>query len=155
MGGPNRAEGTFYVFRTFMSQNDLFNLKHYGSYLSWRGKRHNHFVQSRLDKAQSNSEWTDIFPSCRSQYLKYEGSHNRPLISFIDTKIRKCHIIFKTYGSPTLISKWRRNYLSVKEIFVLRARNSMRTAGRRLRTLKNYLTQPCPTRFPMSQLSTT
>ena len=41
-GGPDRAEGTFCAFRTFLSNNDLFDLKHSGSYLSWRGKRHTH-----------------------------------------------------------------------------------------------------------------
>ena len=33
-GGPDRAEGTFGAFRSFLSQNDLFDLKHSGSYLS-------------------------------------------------------------------------------------------------------------------------
>ena len=63
-GEPDRAEGTFCAFRTFLSHNDLFDLKHSGSYLSWRGKRHSHLVQCRLDRWISNSEWIELFPSC-------------------------------------------------------------------------------------------
>lgn len=43
-GGPARAEGTLCAFRTFLSQNGLFDLKFSGSYLSWRGKRHTHLA---------------------------------------------------------------------------------------------------------------
>lgn len=88
-GGPERAEGTFSAFRTFLSKNDLFDLKHSGSYLSWRGKRHTHLVLCRLDRAISNSAWADLFPACRSQYLKYEGSDHRPLLSFLIHQKRK------------------------------------------------------------------
>lgn len=83
-GGPARAEGTFCSFRTFMSQNGLFDLKHCGNFLSWRGKRRSHLVHCRLDRAISNAEWTELFPSCRSQYLRYEGSDHRPILSFLD-----------------------------------------------------------------------
>lgn len=65
-GGPARAEGTFTAFRTFLSENDLFDLKHSGNALSWRGKRGTHLVRCRLDRAMSNPEWMDLFPSCRS-----------------------------------------------------------------------------------------
>ena len=43
----------------------------------------------------SNSEWTEQFPACRSQYLKFEGSDHRPLLSFLDTTRRKCRRIFR------------------------------------------------------------
>lgn len=94
-GGPERAEGTFCAFRTFLSENRLFDLKHSGSFLSWRGKRHSHLVQCRLDRSMSNINWTELFPSCRSLYLKYEGSDYRPLLSFLDTKRRRGHKIFR------------------------------------------------------------
>ena len=94
-GGPCRAEGTFVAFRTFLSSNDLYDLKHHGSFLSWRGKRGTHLVQCRLDRAISNSSWSDLFPSCRSQYLKYEASDHRPLLSFLDTTKRKGTRIFR------------------------------------------------------------
>lgn len=94
-GGPERAEGTFCAFRTFLSENDLFDIKHYGNFLSWRGKRNTHIVQCRLDRAISNSEWMNIFPSCRSQYLKYEASDHRPLLKFLDTRRKKGMKIFR------------------------------------------------------------
>lgn len=46
-----RAEGTFCSFRSFLSENDLFDIKHSGNFLSWRGKRGNHLVHCRLDRA--------------------------------------------------------------------------------------------------------
>lgn len=94
-GGPDRTEGTFCAFRSFLSQNDLFDLKYSGSYLSWRGKRHTHLVLCRLDRSLSNSEWADVFPACRSQYLKFEGSDHRPLMSFLDTSRKKGPKIFR------------------------------------------------------------
>lgn len=94
-GGPARAEGTFCAFRTFLSHNGLFDLKHSGSSLSWRGQRHSHLVQCRLDRSISNSEWTDLYPSCRSQYLKYGGSDHRPLLSFLDTTRKKGQKLFR------------------------------------------------------------
>ena len=94
-GGPDRAEGTFCAFRSFLSENGLFDLKHHGSFLSWRGQRHTHLVRCRLDRSMSNSEWTELFPSCRSQYLRFEGSDHRPLISFLDTTRRKGRKIFR------------------------------------------------------------
>lgn len=63
--------------------------------MSWRGKRHTHLVLCRLDRALSNSEWTDLFPACRSQYLKFEGSDHRPLLSFLDTSKKKGAKIFR------------------------------------------------------------
>lgn len=94
-GGPERAEGTFCAFRTFLSKNDLFDMRHSGSFLSWRGKRHTHLVQCRLDRAICNTEWSDLYPSCRSQYLRYEGSDHRPLTSFLDTRHKRGNGIFR------------------------------------------------------------
>ncbi|XP_013751397.2 uncharacterized protein LOC106453727 [Brassica napus] len=88
-GGAERAEGSFCAFRTFLSENELFDVKHYGNFLSWRGKRNQHLVQCRLDRSISNSEWMDMFPSCRSQYMRYEASDHRPLLNFLDTRRKK------------------------------------------------------------------
>ena len=73
-GGPERSEGSFCAFRSFLSQLDLFDIKHSGNYLSWRGKRGTHVVQCRLDRSMCNSDWAELFPFCRSQYLNFEGS---------------------------------------------------------------------------------
>ncbi|KAG2274085.1 hypothetical protein Bca52824_056640 [Brassica carinata] len=94
-GGPERTEGTFGAFRTFLSENDLFDLKHSGNVFSWRGKRGTHLVRCRLDRALSNPEWIDLFPSSRCQYLKFEGSDHRPIISYLDTTKKKGHNLFR------------------------------------------------------------
>ena len=93
--GIVRPEGTLCAFRNFMSQNNLFDIKHFGNCRSWRGKRNTHLVQCRLDRSMCNSDWSDLFPSCRSQYPKYEASDHRPLISFLDTSRRKGTKIFR------------------------------------------------------------
>ena len=42
-----------------------------------------------------NNAWSDLFPSCRSQYLKYEGSDHQPLLAFLDTTVIKGKGIFR------------------------------------------------------------
>ncbi|CAA7038820.1 unnamed protein product [Microthlaspi erraticum] len=89
-GGPARTEGSFVEFRSFMSECDLFDLRFSGNFLSWRGKRRNHLVRCRLDRAMANSYWIEAYPSGRSEYLKFEGSDHRPLITtFQAVKKRK------------------------------------------------------------------
>lgn len=83
-GGPERPEGSFIDLRTFMSECDLFDLRYSGNFLSWRGKRHDHLVYCRLDRSMSNTEWALTYPSGRSEYLPFEGSDHRPLITFFD-----------------------------------------------------------------------
>lgn len=90
-----RAEGTLCAFRSFLSQNDLFDLKHSGNFLSWRGRRGSHLIHCRLDRAISNTDLTELYPSCRSQYLHYEGLDHRPLISFLDPTRKKGNRIFR------------------------------------------------------------
>lgn len=55
-GGPQRAEGTFGDFSTFLSEGDLYDLRHSGNCFSWIGRRNEHLVKCRLDRALSNSE---------------------------------------------------------------------------------------------------
>lgn len=83
------------MFRSFLSRHNLFDLKHYGSFLSWRGKRNTHCAQCRLDITVCNTKWSDLFPSCHSQYLRYGGSDHRPLLSFMDTRRKRGNGIFR------------------------------------------------------------
>lgn len=53
-GGPPRWEGSFLAFRSFVSQQGLWDVKHSGNPLSWRGTRYSHFIKSRLDRSLSN-----------------------------------------------------------------------------------------------------
>lgn len=114
-GGPLRAEGTFAAFRNLLAQCDLFDLKHSGNPLSWRGKRHTHLVFCRLDRAMVNSLWSEKFPTARSHYMEFNGSDHRPLLSIFDSKRKKSSRIFRydrrlkdNHEVKELISKiWR------------------------------------------------
>lgn len=57
VGGPERCEGSFIPFRSFVSQNGLWDVKHSGDSLSWRGQRGIHYIRSRLDRS---SRFTSI-----------------------------------------------------------------------------------------------
>lgn len=52
-------------------------------------------VQCRLDRSLTNSKWSNLFPSCRCQYLKFEGSDHKPVVSFLDTTKQKGTRIFR------------------------------------------------------------
>lgn len=80
-GGRARAESSFGDFRAFMSECDLYDLQYSGNFLSWRGVRYKYQVLCRLDRAMANSSWAETFPNARSEYLKFEGSDHRPLVS--------------------------------------------------------------------------
>ncbi|KAL0792033.1 hypothetical protein Bca101_008279 [Brassica carinata] len=94
-GGVERPEGSFSDFRTFFSEGDLFDLQHTGDPLSWRGKRGDHIVRCRLDRAASNSRWAESFPSARCQYLGFEGSDHKPLLTFFDKGGRRRRGMFR------------------------------------------------------------
>ena len=94
-GGPERAEGSFSDLRTFFSEGDLFDLQHSGDFLSWRGKRGDHLVRCRLDRAVSNTHWAECFPTARCEYLGFESSDNKPLISIFDQGRRRRRGIFR------------------------------------------------------------
>ncbi|CAA7021924.1 unnamed protein product [Microthlaspi erraticum] len=89
-GGPTRAEGSFVEFRSFMSECDLYDLRYSGNFLSWSGVRYKHKVKCRLDRAMANSTWIEAYPSGRSEYLHFEGSDHRPILTlFHQDKKRK------------------------------------------------------------------
>jgi len=88
-GGPVRPEGSFIPFRSFVSQNGLWDVSHSGNMFSWRGHRHSHFIHSRLDRALANVTWSETFSDGRCRYLRFEGSDHRPLLIYFDpTKTR-------------------------------------------------------------------
>ena len=93
-GGTERPKSSFSNFRSFLSSCDLF---YSGNYLFWRGQRHTHLVHCRLDRALANSSWSDLFPNGRSQYLQFESSDHRPIISTFDSKRKKPQRLFR-YG---------------------------------------------------------
>ena len=94
-GGPERAEGTFGAFRNMLANCNLFDLQHSGNCLSWRGKRRTHLVYCRLDRSLVNPAWSDSFPTGRCQYLGFEGSDHRPLITVFDSAQRRRNRLFR------------------------------------------------------------
>ena len=94
-GGVERSESSFSNFCSFLSACDLFDLKHTGNFLSWRGKRNSHLVHCRLDRAMANNMWSDMFPNGQSHYLQFEASDHRPLISTFDSRKKRSSRIFR------------------------------------------------------------
>ncbi|CAA7019207.1 unnamed protein product [Microthlaspi erraticum] len=95
VGGPARQENSFVDFRSFMSECDLYDLRHSGNFLSWRGVRYKHNVKCRLDRAMAKSAWIEAYPSGRCEYLNYEGSSHRPIITFFYPAKKKRKGLFR------------------------------------------------------------
>lgn len=79
-----RSEKFFINFRSFITRNGLMDVKHSWNFLSWRGMRHTHFVRARLDRSMAKNAWFEMFPSGQSQYLRFEGSDHRPILTHLD-----------------------------------------------------------------------
>ena len=94
-GGPERAEGSFGAFRSMLTSCDLFDLKHTGISLSWRGRQLTHLVYCRLDRALVNPAWSDCFPTGRCHYLNFDTSDYRPLITVFDSSNRRRNHLFR------------------------------------------------------------
>lgn len=101
VGGPPRCEGSFLSFRNFVLQNGLWNLKHSGNPLSWRGTRYNHFIKARLDRSLTNCSWMEEFPAGRCKYLRFEGSDHRPLLTYFNNADRRRKGLFRFDRSLT------------------------------------------------------
>lgn len=95
VGGPVRCEGSFIPFRSFVAQNGLWDVKHSGNHFSWRGWRYDYFIKSRLDRSLANCSWFEAFPAGRCEYLRFEGSDHRPLVTFLDDSLRKNKGVFR------------------------------------------------------------
>lgn len=100
-GGPLRWEGSLTNFCTFVSQNGLWDLKHSRNHLSWHGTHYLHFIKSRLDRSMANCSWSERFPMGRCCYLRFEGSDNRPLITYFNSSTRKKRGLFRFNRSLT------------------------------------------------------
>jgi len=82
-------------FRSFLSESDLFDLKHLGESLSWRGIRYSHVIRCRLDRAIANSVLSDLFPSGRLEYLRFKGSDHHPIVTYFAKKKKKIRGVFR------------------------------------------------------------
>lgn len=82
-GGPRLPERSFEDFRRMINTCDFQDLKSVGNKFSWTGKRYTHDVWCCLDRVMANSEWLALFPSAQSEFLPFEGSDHRPLVTNI------------------------------------------------------------------------
>ncbi|CAL9222482.1 unnamed protein product [Arabidopsis halleri] len=111
-----------------MSECDLYDLSHTGNFLSWRGKRHDHLVFCRLDRSMSNSCWAEEYPSGRSDYLRFEGSYHRPLLTYFDLKKQKKKGLFRydrryrnnKEVTELVIENWRSHEYEEKKVELCR-----------------------------------
>ncbi|WZY87458.1 hypothetical protein YC2023_044193 [Brassica napus] len=130
VGGPERCEGSFIPFRSFVSQNGLWDVKHSGNSLSWRGNRCTHYIRSRLDRSLANCAWTELFPSGRCDYLRFEGSDHRPLITYLDTSKVKRKRLFRydrginedPEARQVIEEAWKKDVLELVETKIKRCR---------------------------------
>ncbi|KAG2313585.1 hypothetical protein Bca4012_028119 [Brassica carinata] len=83
------------TFRSFVAQNGLWDLKHSGEQLSWRGNRHTHFIRSRLDRSMNNCAWAEAFPMGRCRYLRFEDSDHRSLLTYFNADRPKKRGMFR------------------------------------------------------------
>ncbi|KAG7583258.1 Reverse transcriptase domain [Arabidopsis suecica] len=79
LGGPARAEYTFFPFRNMISDCRLREIPSIGNKFSWAGDRNNMWIQCRLDRALGNEAWFHLFPRAQAEYLDRIGSDHRPL----------------------------------------------------------------------------
>lgn len=94
-GGPLRWEGSFTTFRSFVADNGLWDLKHSGNKLSWRGSRYLHHIKACLDRSMANCAWSEAYPKGRCCYLRVEGSDHRPLITYFNSTAPKRRGMFR------------------------------------------------------------
>lgn len=134
LGGLQRPKGSFSDLRTFFSEGDLFDLRHSGDPLSWRGQRGDHLVRCRLDRAVANSTWAEAYPTARSHYLSYGASDHKPLLSYFEPErmrrkglFRYDHRLKDNEEVKKLVSDtWReaRNETVLNRISLVRRANS-------------------------------
>ncbi|XP_056855386.1 uncharacterized protein LOC108844869 [Raphanus sativus] len=126
VGGPLRWEGSFTAFRSFVSQNGLWDLKHSGNKLSWRGNRYSHFIRSRLDRSLVNCSWSELFPIGRSSYLRFEGFDHRPLITYFGKSLPKRRGVFR-FNRRSII-KWAKEQNEKSNVIIAKAQKELETA---------------------------
>lgn len=86
-GGPRRSEKSFEDFRRMVTTCDFHDMKSVGNRFSWTGKRYSHDISCCLDRVMANSEWLATFPSAQTEFLPFEGSDHRPLVTNISAVV--------------------------------------------------------------------
>ncbi|XP_019099652.1 PREDICTED: uncharacterized protein LOC109132483 [Camelina sativa] len=86
IGGPARDECTFRDFRHMLSVCDLSDLKSKGDHFSWVGERRDYTVKCCLDRVMINSEWASLFPTAEAEFLEFDGSDHKPILTTIQPR---------------------------------------------------------------------
>ncbi|CAL9242341.1 unnamed protein product, partial [Arabidopsis halleri] len=95
IGGPRREEWSFRDFRNMIAACDLMDLKSKGDRFSWVGERYNHTIKSCLDRVMVNSEWAATFPNAEAEFLDFNGSDHKPVLTSINPTVERAHKPFR------------------------------------------------------------
>ncbi|KAJ4917807.1 Endonuclease/exonuclease/phosphatase protein [Raphanus sativus] len=92
-GGALRSANSFIPFNDMIRNSGLLEFPARGNKMSWQGRRGKgkgaFTVRCRLDRALANEEWHTLFPVSYTEYLGMVGSDHRPVVAFIEDKVRR------------------------------------------------------------------
>ncbi|CAE5962987.1 unnamed protein product [Arabidopsis arenosa] len=80
LGGPRRSDNDSKDFNEMIRACGLTEMTGNGNKFTWAGRRGDHWVQCRLDRAFGNDDWFKTFPVSNQTFLDMRGSDHRPVL---------------------------------------------------------------------------